>query len=92
MSIKRAMRIAGLLSGALYIVGTMASPVLAQEPAMVPAPERSPSDGVGPFSKMVIRGATLIDGTGGPPRGPVDIVIEHNQITDVINAGTPACR
>ncbi len=89
MSIKRAMRIAGVLSGALCIVGTMTSPVLAQEPAMVPAPERSPSDGVGPFSKMVIRGATLIDGTGGPPRGPVDIVIEHNQITDVINAGTP---
>ncbi|EFG2885975.1 amidohydrolase family protein, partial [Escherichia coli] len=34
-------------------------------------------------------GATLIDGTGGPPRGPVDIVIEGNRITDIINAGTP---
>ena len=32
---------------------------------------------------MIIRGATLIDGTGGPPRGPVDIVIEGNRITDV---------
>ncbi len=62
---------------------------LAQSPAMIPAPDRSASDGVGPFKKMVIRGATLIDGTGGPPRGPVDIIIEENRITDIVNAGTP---
>ena len=27
------------------------------------------------FKTMVVRGAMLIDGTGGPPRGPVDIVV-----------------
>ncbi|MGH6762679.1 MAG: amidohydrolase family protein [Phyllobacterium sp.] len=56
---------------------------------MTPAPARKAGEGLGPFKKMVIRGATLIDGTGGPPRGPVDIVIEGNRIADIINAGTP---
>lgn len=59
------------------------------EPQLEPAPARKEGEGLGPFKKLVIRGATLVDGTGGPPRGPVDIVIEGNRITDVINAGTP---
>jgi len=37
----------------------------------------------GPFDRLVIRGATLIDGTGGPPVGPVDIVVEGGTITEV---------
>jgi imidazolonepropionase-like amidohydrolase len=52
-----------------------------------PAPARH--EGEGPFPKLIIRGATLIDGTGGPPRGPVDIVIEGNRITDVAGVGYP---
>ena len=50
-----------------------------------PAPARKAGDGQGPFKKMVIRGVTLIDGTGGPPLSPMDIVIEGNRIT----AGAP---
>lgn len=46
-------------------------------------------EGEGPFPRLIIRGATLIDGTGGPPRGPVDIVVENNRITSVANVGTP---
>ena len=38
---------------------------------------------------MVIRGVTLIDGTGGPPLSPMDIVIEGNRITAVRQAGWP---
>jgi len=38
---------------------------------------------------MVIRGVTLIDGTGGPPLSPMDIVIEGNRITSVRQAGWP---
>jgi hypothetical protein len=52
-----------------------------------PAPARH--EGEGPFPKLIIRGATLIDGTGGPPRGPVDIVIEGNRITEVAGVGFP---
>ncbi len=54
-----------------------------------PAPARKPGEGVGPFKKMVIRGVTLIDGTGGPPLSPMDIVVEGNTITAVRQAGWP---
>src|SRR5258708_18161018 len=53
------------------------------------APARKQGEGVGPFKKMVIRGVTLIDGTGGPPLSPMDIVIEGNRISSVRQAGWP---
>ena len=43
----------------------------------------------GPYSQLIIRGATLINGNGAPPIGPVDIVIENDKITDVIVVGSP---
>jgi len=43
-----------------------------------PAPDRS--EGEGPFQRMVLRGPTVIDGTGAPPIGPVDIVVENDRI------------
>jgi hypothetical protein len=51
------------------------------------APNRKPGEGVGPYARMVIRGATLIDGTGAPPVGPVDIVVEHDRITRIQGVG-----
>ena len=54
-----------------------------------PAPDRQSDEGEGPFERLIIRGGTLIDGTGGPPRGPVDIVIENNQIVRIASVGTP---
>lgn len=55
----------------------------AQQDGLQPAPERGPDEGDGPFRKLVIRGGTLIDGTGAPPRGPVDIVVVRNRITQI---------
>ncbi len=60
-----------------------------QRDPLTPAPNRAAGEGFGPYKTMVVRGATLIDGTGGPPRGPVDIVVEGNRITSIRNAGTP---
>jgi imidazolonepropionase-like amidohydrolase len=37
----------------------------------------------GPFDRLILRGATVIDGTGGPPVGPMDIVIEGGIITSL---------
>jgi imidazolonepropionase-like amidohydrolase len=54
-----------------------------------PAPGRRPDEGRGPFGTLVIRGAILIDGTGAPPVGPVDIVVEQNRIRSIRSAGTP---
>jgi len=38
------------------------------------APDRRADEGEGPFERLIIRGATLIDGSGAPARGPVGIV------------------
>ncbi len=37
----------------------------------------------GPFDRMVVRGVTVIDGTGAPPAGPMDIVVENGRISSV---------
>ena len=39
--------------------------------------------------QLILRGATLINSTGAPPIGPVDIVIEKNKITNVQVVGYP---
>lgn len=41
---------------------------------------------------MVLRGAILIDGTGAPPKGPMDIVIEGDRIVSIRSAGPPNTR
>ena len=57
-------------------------------PAQVDAaPDRK--EGEGPFPQLIIRGATLINGTGSPPFGPVDIVIEGNRIHNIHMVGYP---
>ncbi|GAA0753162.1 amidohydrolase family protein [Psychroflexus lacisalsi] len=51
------------------------------------APERT--EGEGPWSQLIIRGVTLINGNGAPPTGPVDIVVEQNKITEIKTVGYP---
>ncbi|NBC04226.1 MAG: amidohydrolase family protein [Bacteroidetes bacterium] len=60
------------------------SPLSAQ---MSDAPDRT--EGEGPYDRLIIRGATMIDGTGSPAVGPVDIVISGNRITDIQTVGYP---
>ncbi len=54
---------------------------------MPDAPDRT--EGEGPYERLIIRGGTLIDGTGSPAVGPVDIVVEGNTITRIQNVGYP---
>jgi imidazolonepropionase-like amidohydrolase len=83
------------LAFALRAVGQQPATQPAPAPSLVAErredPRAAPArrEGEGPFAKMIIRGATLIDGTGAPPRGPVDIVIERNRITEIANVGYP---
>lgn len=51
------------------------------------APDRK--EGEGPWPQLILRGATLINGTGAPAIGPVDIVIENNRIMSVNTVGYP---
>jgi len=55
----------------------------------IPAPARRADEGLGPYNRLVLRGAIVIDGTGAPPMGPVDIVIERNRIAEVRSVGYP---
>ncbi|MEX0944317.1 MAG: amidohydrolase family protein [Balneolaceae bacterium] len=54
---------------------------------MADAPDRAEGDG--PFERLIIRGVTMIDGTGAPAMGPVDLIIEGNRITGIHNVGYP---
>ena len=54
---------------------------------VIPAPERT--EGEGPYNRLVLRGGILIDGTGAPPVGPVDIVVEQDRIVRVTAVGYP---
>ncbi|MGB8192335.1 MAG: amidohydrolase family protein [Chitinophagaceae bacterium] len=51
------------------------------------APEKK--EGEGPFPQLILRGVTLINSTGAPPLGPVDILIENNRIVQVAQVGSP---
>jgi len=63
-----------------------------KKPMLIPAPDRASDEGQGPYARMIIRGATLINGTGAPPIGPVDIVIEDNRISDIAYVGYPGLK
>ena len=47
------------------------------------------TEGEGPYSRLVIRGAIMIDGAGAPPQGPVDVVVEGGRITQIVAVGAP---
>ncbi len=58
-----------------------------EEKLVLPAPDRE--EGEGPFDRLILRGVTMINGTGAPPMGPVDIVIEGNRIVEIEGVGAP---
>ena len=51
------------------------------------APNRAEGDG--PNQRLIVRGVTLINSTGAPPIGPVDIVVEKNRIAQIKQVGYP---
>ena len=82
----RRLGLSALLSFVLILTCGLSSAVQAQ---MEPTNRRGPGEGAGPFDRLIIRGATLIDGTGAPPMGPVDIVVEGDRIVQVSSVGYP---
>jgi hypothetical protein len=62
----------------------LVTPLYAQMPD---APDRT--EGEGPYNELIIRGVHLIDGTGSPATGPVDIVIRGNKIASIQIVGYP---
>ena len=77
-----------VLAAGLALALALPSVSVAQHGGQVAhSPDRT--DGEGPFERLIIRGVTMIDGTGAPPVGPMDIVIEGNRIVEVRGVGTP---
>ena len=66
----------------------IASSPLEAQGGLTPGSPRG-QQGAGPFKSLTIRGVMLIDGTGAPPTGPVNITVENNIITRISSAGTP---
>lgn len=85
---------------ALFAVGCMLTPgALSAEPGeeiitrvlasgIAPAKSSPPigDEAEGPFDRLVVANAMMIDGTGAPALGPVDIVIEGNRIVAIEDA------
>jgi len=74
----------------LRLAATLAFSVLASTSALAQIPEAPDrAEGDGPYERLILRGGILVDGTGAPPIGPVDIVVENNRITRIQNVGYP---
>ncbi|MEO8161589.1 MAG: amidohydrolase family protein, partial [Arenimonas sp.] len=54
-----------------------------------PAPARVAGEGQGPWPQLILRGATVVDGTGAPAFGPADVVIAGNRIVEIVHIGAP---
>jgi hypothetical protein len=52
-----------------------------------PAPPRAEGDG--PYPQLILRNAMVVDGTGAPANGPMDIVIEGERILRMVSIGDP---
>ncbi len=71
----------------LIVCASLAVPSFAQD--LVPAPDRRADEGVGPFDQLVIKDCIVIDGTGAPPRGPVNVLIKQNRIEKISSGKIP---
>lgn len=65
----------------LVLVGSAAGAQIKKAPEV--------KEGDGPYPQLIIRGVTLIDGTGAPPIGPIDIEVRNNRITRIEVVGYP---
>ena len=50
------------------------------------------TEGNGPYKRLILRGGYMIDGTGAPTQGPVDIVVENNKIIEIRVVGVPGLK
>ena len=66
-------------------VGMETDQLLASIKDEIPAREH----GEGYDDQFIILGVYMIDGSGAPTTGPVDVVVEQNRIVEIRTVGTP---
>lgn len=72
-----------------YLLLSTAVFAQAIQPPM-PDPVAPRNEGTGPYERLILRGAFMVDGTGAPAQGPVDIVVENNRISKIQVVGSPS--
>jgi hypothetical protein len=87
--LERAVRFALVPVVCLLAVAALPSLAAAQDApkSIAVAPPRA--EGEGPFGRLILRGAMIIDGTGAPAYGPADLIVKNNRIVDVRTVGSP---
>jgi hypothetical protein len=82
-----------ILGSAAFCVLLAASPARAQlsppPSVMVDDPIPHRTEGAGPYKRLILRGAYMIDGTGAPAQGPIDLVVTGDRITQIKLIGAP---
>src|SRR5688572_33397212 len=75
------MKITRAVQAGCFLLFVCAAASAQQAPrGVAQAPNRPATEGEGPFKRLIIRGATIIDGTCARPYSAVDVVIENNRI------------
>jgi cytosine/adenosine deaminase-related metal-dependent hydrolase len=80
---------AAVLLGATALLTTPSLSAPAQGQAQVADVIPARTEGIGPFQRVVLRNVTMIDGTGAPAQGPVDIVLSGDRIAEIKTIGAP---
>ncbi len=72
-------------------IALICTPAIAADPGttMEPTPVRTADEGEGPFPTLLITGVNVIEGTGSPPAGPVDILVSNNTIEALYPGAAP---
>ena len=75
----------------IFLILTIINLMVISSPLIAKGDKSAPSreEGSGPYNKLILRGGILINGEGAPARGPMDIVIENDRITQIVNVGNP---
>ncbi len=74
---------------AAFCLWTLSLSTLLWSQNLVPGPDRRPDEGIGPFAQLVIKDCIVIDGTGAPPRGPVNVLVKQNRIEKIFSGKIP---
>jgi len=84
---RAASRAAALLAALTVAVPLAAAPATPGVTTIERAPPRAEGDG--PYLQLILRNAVVVDGTGAPANGPIDVVIEGNRIVRLVSVSDP---
>ncbi len=67
----------------ILFVSMIVTGSVATAQSIIPPPDRRADEGAGPFETLLIKDAIVINGTGAPPIGPINIVVKNNRIESI---------